>query len=234
MSQAPEPAVPAPSPSQIREDVDVPVLTFETETDVILLGYLTAWQHDRGLFRLWEVAGTAHGDIYQLLVGMTDPGPAAADTAYYPPTAAPIPGIIVCGTPVNAGPQHYVVSAAVAQLDSWVRTGQPPHRARRLKVKGDAFVLDRHGNVRGGIRSPQLKAPIATLSGLGQTGSTFCGLFGTTVPFDAATLQSLYPTHDKYVRAISRATKRAVRRGFLLPVDADAIVAAAEASGVGG
>lgn len=233
LSQTPEPSVPAPNPTFIREDIDVPVLTFQTETDLLGLGSLAARQRDGRMIRLWEVAGTAHGDLYQLVVGMTDPGPAATDTTYHPPTASPLPGIIDCGTPVNAGPQHYVLSAAVASLDAWIRSGQPPRRARRLRVVGDAFVLDRRGNVRGGIRTPQTSVPIAILSGLGQTGSTFCGLFGTTVPFDAATLASLYPTHDRYVSKVIRATQRAVRRGFVLPADSEAIIAAAEASSVG-
>jgi len=34
--------------------------------------------------------------------------------------------------------------------------------------------------LKGGIRTPHVDAPVATLSGLGQTGTNFCGLFGTT------------------------------------------------------
>lgn len=235
LSQSPAPVVNAPAGALIRDDLDVPVLTFETETDVILLGFLAAEQPDSRRFRLWEVAGTAHGDLYQLQVGMTDKGPAAADTTYHAPAAAPLPPIIVCGKPVNAGPHHFVLSAAVAQLDRWVRTGRPAHRAHRLEVDdAGAYVLDDHGNVRGGIRTPQLDVPIATLSGLGQTGSAFCVLFGTTTPFDAATLQSLYPTHARYLAAVRRAAKAAVRGRFLLRVDAQAIIAAAAESDVGG
>jgi hypothetical protein len=233
LSQTPEPAVPTPAVVFIRNDLRVPVLTLETETDLLLLGYLPARQRNRKRFRLWEIAGTAHGDVYQLLAGMPDQGPAAIDTTYYPPTPSPIPGIIDCGTPINAGPHHYVVSAAISALDGWIRTGKSPARPHHLAVKNDAFSLDRHDNVRRGIRTPQLDVPIATLSGLGQTGAAFCRLFGTTVPFDDATLGSLYRTHAKYVAAVTRATRRAVGKGFILPVDGDAIVAAAEASTVG-
>jgi hypothetical protein len=101
-------------------------------------------------------------------------------------------------------------------------------------VSGDAFVLDEQGNVRGGVRTPAVDVPILTLSGLGQTGSAFCRLFGTTVALDAATLQALYPSHDAYVKAVKRSAKRAVRKGFLLKLDANAIVAAAAASSIGG
>jgi hypothetical protein len=44
---------------------------------------------------------------------------------------------------------------------------------------------DEHGNALGGIRTPYVDVPIAALSGLGQTGSILCLLFGTTVPLDA-------------------------------------------------
>jgi hypothetical protein len=234
LSQAPEPVVNVPDVVTIRDDLDGPVLTLQTETDLVALGSLPARQPDARRFRLWEVAGTAHGDLYQLLVGAGDQGPAAIDTTYHAPVSAPIPGIIMCDRPVNAGPQHFVVSAAVAQLDRWTRTGKPPPPVPRLEVQGDVFVVDEHGNVRGGARTPQVDVPIATLSGLGQTGAAFCRLFGTTVPFDGAKLAALYPTHARYLKAIRRAARRAVRRGVLLRVDAKGIIAAAEASSVGG
>ena len=75
--------------------------------------------------------------------------------------------------------------------------------------------------------------PIAALSGVGQTGSTFCFLFGTTTPFDAATLASLYPKHSAYVSAFSKATSNAVKAGFILKPDATLMKAAAKASAVG-
>ena len=59
-------------------------------------------------------------------------------------------------------------------------------------------------------------------------------LFGDTVPFDAATLAALYPTHQDYVDAVSEAADGAVAAGFLLRADADAFVAAAEDADVPG
>ena len=234
LSQAPEPAIPTPAPAPIRDDVDVPVLTFQSETDLVALAFLPARQPDGRRFRLWEVAGTAHGDLYQLGLGFPDVGPTPLDITYAPPTASPLPGILDCGSPVNQGPQQFVVNAALAALDRWVRGGRAPRRMPRLQVDaGGRFVTDRHGNVLGGVRTPQLDAPIATYSGLGQTGAAFCALFGTTVPFDAATLAALYPSHADYVAAVRRAARRAVRRGAILPVDAKAIVAAADASAIG-
>ena len=74
LSQAPLPAIPTPSPTLIRTDLTVPVMTFTTETDLILLGYLPARQPDTKRFRNWEVAGTSHADSYTLDVAGTDTG----------------------------------------------------------------------------------------------------------------------------------------------------------------
>jgi len=151
-------------------------------------------------------------------------------------TSAPVPGIITCGTPINSGPQHFVLNAAFAALDRWVRTGKPPPHAPRLRVAAGpprTLTRDARGNALGGIRTPQVDVPIATLSGQGQTGSIFCILFGTTTPFDAATLASLYPSHDAYVSAFDEATKRARRAGFIVKPDAELMEHVAASSAIG-
>jgi hypothetical protein len=93
-------------------------------------------------------------------------------------------------------------------------------------------VRDAHGNALGGVRTPQVDVPIATLSGEGE-GADLCPILGSTVPLDAGTLASLYPSHRAYVRAFNKATRRAVRAGFILKPDAKLMRAAAAASDVG-
>jgi hypothetical protein len=207
----------------------------EAETDLLLLGYFSDRQPDSNRFRLWEVAGTAHADAYTVVVGFTDLGdsPAAAELVI---TTSPIPGVITCPLPINSGPQHFVLNAAFNALHRWVRRGTLPPRAPRLEVTADpapVIMRDAHGNALGGVRTPQLDAPIATLSGQGQTGSVLCILFGTTAPFDTATLAALYPDHRAYVAAFTRATRRALRAGFILRPDAKLMEKAAAASDVG-
>jgi hypothetical protein len=235
LSEAPETAIPVPGPTLIRDDLRVPVLTFETETDLTFLGYFFARQEETRRFRLWEVAGTAHADTYTLVVGFADLGnsPAAADLLI---TSSPLPGLIDCGAPINSGPQHFVLDAAIAALNRWVRRGTPPPRGPRLEVTAGpppVIVRDAHGNALGGIRTPEMDVPIATLSGGGQSGSLICLLLGTTVPFDAATLASLYPGHGAYVGKFARATRRAQRAGFIRRHDAKLMAASAAASNVG-
>ena len=46
LSESPQPAISVPGTAAIRDDVDVPVLIFETETDLTFLGYVAARQDD--------------------------------------------------------------------------------------------------------------------------------------------------------------------------------------------
>ena len=240
LSQLPEgEATPMPSVARTRNDLSVPVLTLQTETDVSPSGlaYLDSRQDDTDRFRLWEVAGTAHADTYTLNVGPTDIGDGKGSVALFntmrnPPTGAGPD--LTCGKPVNSGQQHYVLEAAFAGLNRWVVSGQAPPKAPRLQIVDKAFVLDANGNAKGGIRTPSVDTPVATLSGLGQPvgGSPFCRLFGTTVPLTAAQLTALYPTHQAFVAAWTSSTVKAVNAGFILPADAAPIIAAASTSRV--
>jgi hypothetical protein len=92
---------------------------------------------------------------------------------------------------------------------------------------------DEHGNALGGVRTPLVDVPIATLRGDGNAGASFCFLFGNTVPFDAAKLTALYPTHNVYVTKFNQATAAAVKAGFLTQADAKNLKAAAAATPIG-
>jgi hypothetical protein len=232
----PQPAFDGPPLALIRDDVDVPVLTFQTETDVVAIGSFAARQPDGPNIRTWEVAGTAHVDTYMTLVGPMDEGPAARDTTHLPAVQSIFGGTVACDLPINSGPQHYVLSAALRQLARWVRSGRSPASTPLLSVgPGAPPVIERDplGNAVGGIRTPQVDVPIAALSGIGQPAGSPCSRLGTTIAFDAATIASLYPDHRSYVAAVDRAAKRAVRRGVLLPIDAKAVRRAANASSIG-
>jgi hypothetical protein len=237
LSEPPAPAVDVPPVVRIRDDVDVPVLIFQTETDVVAIGFFAARQPDAPNVRTWEVAGTAHADTYMLLVGKTDQGKAALDTTHLPPVQTIHGGTVTCDLPINAGPQHYVLSAALRSLVAWVRRGRSPASPPPLSAQpGSPPILERDalGIALGGIRTPAVDAPISALSGVGQPVGSACSRLGTTLAFDAATLASLYPDHRAYVDAVRRAARRAVRLGFLLAIDARAIRRAAASSSIGG
>jgi hypothetical protein len=226
---------PAVTPVLIREDVRVPVLTLQSETDVCVLGGGQARQSDSDRIRLWEVAGSAHAETYLLVACRADTGALAPEelAAMLDPTAGlanfPTPN------PIASGPQqHYVGHAALAGLERWVRDGTPPPEAARLESTdgGASLVLGPNGIAVGGIRTPWVDVPVATLSGLqegGGEGMTF--LFGTTKPFTAADIAELYPGGVAYyLTQFGESLDAAVERGFLLEADTAEIRALAAAS----
>ncbi len=236
LSADPGPDVPGSNAARIRDDISRPVLTLSAETDVVgdALGYRRAAQPDTQMFRSWEVAGTAHADAYSLGIGDADDGSGVAGSILFDAMVTPpqdvYGGLITCDLPLNAGPHTYVVRSALVALDSWVRTGTPPPLMPPLEVNDDltGFVLDANGNALGGVRTPHVDVPVAALSGLGQVGTGFCFLFGTTTPLTAARLATLYVDKADFIAKWREAAERAVEDGGILEADLPEILAAAE------
>lgn len=212
---------------QIRDDVRVPIMVVQSETDVLgRLAYLPARQADGDRFRLWEIAGAAHCDTYFLCASPLDSGALTVEELAALIARADTSGIPTA-IPINSGPQmHYVLQRAIDALDRWVRDGTAPPSANRLEIDGnDRLRVDDAGIGRGGVRSPWVDAPTAVLSGLGQPGD-MTELFGTTRPLDEAVRRQRYPRgRADYLDAFHRATRRAVDNGFLLERDAPEIEA---------
>ncbi|RLQ20518.1 hypothetical protein DWB85_17360 [Seongchinamella sediminis] len=224
LAQEPLVSIPTPEAPQVRTDLNVPVMTFQTETDVVFLDYAAARQPDTDLIRSWEVAGTAHGDIYTFVTGRDD-------TVGDPVFASVVEensvlGFISCERPINNGPHHYVFNTAVRALNDWVANGTLPPSSPRLEINDDGsdYVYDELGNALGGIRTPYVDAPSAILRGEPNSGAGFCRLFGTTSLFSAEQMAMLYVDQTGFVAAVTAATNAAVEAGFLLPEDADAII----------
>jgi hypothetical protein len=222
------------SPVYVRDDLNVPVMMVQAESDLFVLGSYADRQADSANFRLWEIAGTGHADTYISSTGLFDQGADLGVVSIVTSTYA-VPVLVNCDKPINSGPQHFVVKAALVALDKWIRDGVAPANAPRLQTAGmpAAIVRDGVGNALGGIRTPAVDAPIATLSGEGQTGGVFCGLFGTTEKFSKAQLAGLYADHETYVSAVSVSVDEAVSGGFLLQGDGDLINAWARSSTIG-
>ena len=238
LSQAPQPSVPVPSPVPIRDDLGVPVLVFQTESDVFNSN-LNARQPDTDTYRLWEVAGTAHFDYYGLSIQQNDIGDGKGAplilASMQNPTNQPNPNF-TCNSPINTGPAHYALDAAFYWVNRWVSKDVLPPIAPRVGTTGVspvAFATDAHGNVLGGIRTPAVDAPVATLSGIGQGGNQFCFLFGTTVALTPDQLAALYKNHGQFVSAWVQATKSARTAGFLVDADAKELISAGKQSDIG-
>jgi hypothetical protein len=201
-------------PVRVREDSDTLVLQFFTESELFLsLGpAFAARQADSQRLRTWEVAGAAHADQHLLGDG--------AD--------------IGCGL-VNDGPQHFVLKAALRAMHLWMKDGVAPPRGKPISVTADkkAIARDAHGNALGGIRTPAVDVPTATLSGEAPAHlawNPMCMLFGQTIPFTPEKLKTLYPTHDAYVKKVQQQAKAAREAGFILPEEEATLVEEAQAS----
>jgi hypothetical protein len=203
-------------PTTIRDDLGVPVLVLEMETDVFALRAVAARQDDTEHFRLWEVAGAAHADRFNL---------------------GPVADSLDCGGPVNDGPQQYVARAALRALERWVRTGDAPPHAERLAVEGEPPVAarDEDGIVLGGIRTPLVDAPVDVLSGQPRAASSVaCFLSGSTDPLAADRLRTRYESRAAYLDEYTKATDAVIASGFVLPEDRERLLAAAQPDRVGG
>lgn len=235
LSEAPQADINTPLTVKIRDDLGVPVMNLQAETDQITLGASASRQNDSANFRLWEMAGSAHADVYVSSTGLADDG-GNTEAAAISLNKSANPLLASCTDYINSAPQHhFIAKAAIRALNSWIVGGVAPPSFPHLAINaaGNGFEVDDYGNALGGVRSPWVDVPIAQLSGLNRSprdGEGLCFLFGSTNMLDNATLQALYPTNADYVAAITTATYEAVNAGVLLPEDAElAIGAAAEA-----
>jgi hypothetical protein len=124
---------------------------------------------------------------------------------------------------------------------------EPPRIKQVIKQKVPRVNAD--GNEVGGVPVVLLKAPLGTYLGWNITASGFhkgkvCNYQGGWIPFAKTkaerdltgdprlSLEERYGTHAGYVAAVRKAAAEIVAQGFLLQADADALIAAAEASNV--
>jgi len=235
LSQPPQADITTPEVVTFRDDIDKPVMNVQTETDLFVLGAYICRQPDSENFRLWEIPGAAHADLYTMKIGMTAQGQSQeADVLI---NNKPVI-VITCPDPLSSAPQHHFVSeAALSALVKWVQDGTAPPTAPRIEVNaaGDDVEVDQFGNALGGIRNPYMDVPIARLSGKNSRvddGEDICFLFGETEMLDKATLQSLYSDHNDYVSKVAASAREMVANGFLISEDAETIIKAAEASDV--
>jgi hypothetical protein len=204
---------------QIRDDLDAPVLVFNSESEART--FFPIRRPDDERYRVWEVAGTAHGGN-----GMARAEPLLERDFGVGTPKAPMPQLeeaMANPNPTSWMPPLY---AALHHLDRWIAAGVPPPRTQPIEVDAQLgeIVRDELGIARGGIRLPHVEAPTATLSGAGDHPAWLLSLGGHRVPFSDDKLRALYPDHATYVSRVSAAADAAVMAGVLLPRDAAEMV----------
>jgi hypothetical protein len=194
----------------LRTDLAIPVIKVLSETETTT----SRNQPDADKIRVWVVTGSTHSEQYSLL-----------SRAAFLLRDLNLPAVDACETPARSRVEiRFVYNAAVEALARWNKTGSAPAHGPPLTFVGDTLQRDAAGNALGGIRLAEMAVPVAVNSAL------LCGLGGTHVPFDAATLNRLYPTHADYVAKVTAASQAMVTAGFLLPADAALTLDAARRS----
>ena len=192
--------------------VDVPLIQLATQTEVNsgLAGghkYRRDDGDDKGnQFRLYEMAGMPHND--------------SRENPTYQPNDP-------CINPSSKFPVGAMMSVGLNHLIQWVDKGTAPPRAPRVEVAGNQFVLDEHGNVKGGVRNTYVDVPTGKfiVPNKGKPGlpvevraDFYCNITGYEEPMAADRLRSLYKDKKGYQGRVEARLKDLTRQGWFLPV----------------
>lgn len=216
---------------RIRDDQETKIFKIMSETDMPRRAATP--QPDTNTFRQWEVAGSSHVDVpfemeyakvRKLREGLPLEDAQPRDQGCALPTYSRVPFRDV----MNAAFEHLVV---------WIRDDMPPPTADALQVArmmpSLEFARDEYGNILGGIRLAEHVVATARNTGMNTGSNRFCGLYGSHEPFDQATLDSLYPTHEAYVNAVREVVEQNLADGYILPYAAELTIRQAQESAIG-
>jgi Alpha/beta hydrolase domain len=172
-------------------------------------------------FALWMLTGASHGWTFQY--DYSDAAQADLEKAdLFDPNFPHF----VCGPRQPEVNLYMAEKAMYLHLDRWVLTGKAPPHAPDPVVENGEYVRDADGNTLGGLRFPELQAPVATYTGV-IVPSLDCT--DAVNPFTQARIDELYSTHADYVRKYVAATLRLFRGGYILKEDAEKLIKAAHA-----
>jgi hypothetical protein len=140
-----------------------------------------------------------------------------------------------------------VSRATLVALDRWLATNAPPPASKLMPLEpatdADVLAAPRHlpsaviqrpkrdadGNVLGGVRLPDMAAPLGVHAAQQEPKAFSCSLAGAFLPFTPAQVAQRYRNRDDYVNRIRTAAWALQQEGLLLPEDAAVIVAEAAA-----
>lgn len=197
--------------SQIADRGDVPVMVVDTQAESLM--HYPARQPDTDSFRTWQIAGAPHAppsatamkNLANERDGVVDAG-----------GAQPGRNVVEWG---------YVSDAAIRSLARWMKESAAPQRFDLLSMDlsgpRPAYAVDAVGNVRGGIRPPEVAAAIGVHS------ASLPDLLGRSVLFDRARMIELHGDREGFLRSWSAAVETLQEAGLLLPPQREALLARA-------
>jgi hypothetical protein len=197
--------------SQIRDDGGVPIMIVNSESETMMVAVVR--QPDSDTFRFWEMAGTAHAGGEQaeamtavlLRDGVTDGLPEVKER--------------------NTVSWDYVARAALERLVEWVDTGRPPACIPPISI-GESFVIarDESGNAVGGVRMPDVMAPLGAHFGM-KSGLSLAALSGESAPFSPDQIKARYIDAASFQIQWDDAVDNLTDLGLVLPDEVAAVKA---------
>jgi hypothetical protein len=217
------PQIPQGDPRQQVGNAGVPIVRVMSQSEY--LSGIAARRPDSDVasdwFRNYEIAGSAHATPDELNF--------AASPEDIVRAGRTVPAMQCTEGSRSRFPNSVAFNSILQNLELWVSKHIPPPRAEPIKVDNGKPVLDKSGNVAGGVRSPYVDVPTSTWFG-SSTGESFCFIAGHEVPFDRAQLKKLYPNHKAYVNAVAKNLSSLVSERFVTRADANKLLAEAKRS----
>jgi hypothetical protein len=203
--------------------VDVPTVQVPTMLEVFRGNGTTQQDSDMpgSQLRVYEFAGMAHVD--------------ARDAAWYYPDP--------CKNAISRYPLAVYMAVALNHLLAWTDKGAMPPHADRIYMDyntdndGSLMALDEYGNVKGGIRNPNVDVPARSyhvpnsgaeppikdahplMKARGEAAyNMLCGLANYEVALTPAQLKKLYKDKKDYQTKVQRRYDELVKQGWALPL----------------
>lgn len=219
------PAIAKDDPRQKIHNIGVPVIEVVAQGEIGPDYQRPDSDEPNDRFRIYEIAGAAHIDkwAYREMPLMEDQLAATGKPGQGSPAW---PFNVKCDPeiPLQEHPLlKYIFDGAFANLEQWAAKGVAPPKAERISMKD--------GVASGGVHSPWVDVPSATYTTT-TPGPGTCRELGTTAPFDAARMDSLYGSHKKYAAKVDQEADRMAKERWITKSDARKIKAEAAEGGL--
>jgi Alpha/beta hydrolase domain len=217
------PAVPKGDARQTVHNIGVPVIEVVAQGEIGADYQRPDSDQPNDRFRIYEVAGAAHIDkwAYRELPTMQDQlaamGTPGQGTEAWPFNIKCNPEIPLQEHPLL----KYIFDGAFVNLEQWASKGIAPPKAERITVKD--------GVATGGVRNPYVDVPAASYT-YTSPGPGTCRELGSTSPFDAARIDSLYGSRKNYAAKVARSVDGMVKDRWITKSDGEKIKAEATAA----
>lgn len=169
--------------------------------------------------RRYELPGAFHAPFQPPEPGMAIP------LHHYEPS-----NFVACSEaqkwPAEALPDHVpnraMIEACFHHASRWAVDGIAPPRAPLIDVDSEGVPeKDENGNVKGGLRFPDISVPVETFISASRGGLRSCASTGYSLMFSRDKLVGLYGSREQYLARYDAAADILVKDGYILPKGAE-------------